>query len=129
MHSKRFAFLSTTLPFATLFPTQIPALDVKHPPESYSAGALVRFRAMVQDTSPSPEMYLSKLEGNKCGGWGITNEVATEDVDYSNADLQECTVIWAVSVPGETQNSSGELDRSIISSASTCTKQRAVIFH
>ena len=69
----------------------------------------MRFRAMVQDTSPSPEMYLSKLEGNKCGGWGIADEATREDVDYSYADLQECTVVWAVSVPGENQWSLEEL--------------------
>ena len=54
---------------------------------------------MVQDTSASPEMYLSKLKGDKCGGWGITDEEYT-DTDYSYDDLKECTVVWAVSVPG-----------------------------
>ena len=49
-------------------------------------------------------MYLSKLKGNKCGGWGITDQATgEEDVDYSYLNLQECTVIWAVSVPGENQ--------------------------
>jgi hypothetical protein len=57
---------------------------------------------MVQDTSPSPEMYLSKLDGGKPGGWGM--EVALtaaqeEQMDY--ADLRECSVVWAVSIPGE----------------------------
>ena len=61
-------------------------------------------------------MYLSKLKGNKCGGWGITDEATTEDIDYSYADLQECTVVWAVSVPGENQWSSEEFNGSSISS-------------
>lgn len=57
---------------------------------------------MVQDTSPSPEMYLSKLKGDKCGGWGIIEDETTiENVDYDYADLQECTVVWAVGIPGE----------------------------
>lgn len=64
---------------------------------------------MVQDTSPSPEMYLSKFADGKCGGWGIG--LAEEDVnvnpdaesDYEYADLRECTVLWAVSVPGESE--------------------------
>lgn len=60
----------------------------------------MRFRAMVQDTSPSPEMYLFKLNNNKCGGWGITGD-ATVNADYSYGDLRECTIVWAVSVPGE----------------------------
>lgn len=62
---------------------------------------------MVQDTSPSPEMYLSKLKGDKCGGWGITDEESTNS-DYSYDDLQECTIVWAVSVPGENEWSAEE---------------------
>ena len=54
-------------------------------------------------------MYLSKLEGNKCGGWGIANETVGEGVDYSYADLQECTVVWAVNVPGENRWSVEEI--------------------
>lgn len=89
----------------------------------------MRFRAMVQDTSPSPEMYLSKLQGNKCGGWGITNEASTENEDYSYADLQECAIIWAVSVPGENQWSLEELDGGTISSGGMYTMQRSRNFH
>jgi hypothetical protein len=85
----------------------------------------VRFRAMVQDTSPSPEMYLSKLEGNKCGGWGIANETVGEGVDYSYADLQECTVVWAVNVPGENRWSVEE----IAGTAGTSRTRFAMNFH
>lgn len=62
---------------------------------------------MVQDTSPSPEMYLSKLKGDECGGWGITDEEYTNS-DYSYDDLKECTVVWAVSIPGENEWCSGD---------------------
>ncbi|KII88881.1 hypothetical protein PLICRDRAFT_109472 [Plicaturopsis crispa FD-325 SS-3] len=92
--------------FAEIFSTsdafhEIPVLSTRNPPEAHSSRALVRFRAMVQDTSPSPEMYLAKLGAEGYGGWGqeATSEDADGVVDYSN--LRECTVLWAVSVPGE----------------------------
>ncbi|KAJ7582490.1 putative alanine racemase-domain-containing protein [Mycena floridula] len=70
----------------------IPLLDVRNPPESFkNTRSLVRFRAMVQDTSVSPQMYLANA------GWGIIDE--KEPIDY--ADFRECTVVWAVSIPGE----------------------------
>lgn len=60
---------------------------------------------MVQDTSPSPEMYLSKTKSGGCAGWGlaaITSPNAEDDGDDINyADLRDCSVVWAVSVPGE----------------------------
>ncbi|EGN96137.1 hypothetical protein SERLA73DRAFT_185710 [Serpula lacrymans var. lacrymans S7.3] len=83
---------------------EVPYLSVINPPESFPERSLVRFRAMVQDTSASPEMYLAKLKGNKCGGWGNTEDLAgnntAHNIDYSS--LRECTVLWAVSIPGET---------------------------
>lgn len=67
---------------------------------------------MVQDTSLSTEMYLSKLRDGGCGGWGIYDHEegsgSTREVDYSN--LQECDVLWAVSVPTESQWCADELD-------------------
>ncbi|KAF8185027.1 mini-chromosome maintenance replisome factor-domain-containing protein [Mycena galopus ATCC 62051] len=69
---------------------------------------LVSFRAMVQDTSPSPEMYLAKLSGGRCGGWGLTDDASSEDINY--ADLRENTVIWAVNVPGESEWVASEVD-------------------
>lgn len=75
----------------------------------------MHFRAMVQDTSSSPEMYLSKLKGNICGGWGMTDESASENTEYSYADLRECTVIWAVNVPGENMWSSVLSGASVLS--------------
>jgi hypothetical protein len=60
---------------------------------------------MVQDTSPSPEMYLAKLRDGKCGGWGLTDSSKSDgdDTDFDYGDLRDCVVLWAVSVPGETE--------------------------
>ncbi|KAJ7070358.1 putative alanine racemase-domain-containing protein [Mycena belliarum] len=69
---------------------------------------LVSFRAMIQDTSPSPEMYLAKRSGGRCGGWGLTDDQSTDDLEYS--DLRENTVVWAVSVPSESPWVAAELD-------------------
>ncbi|KAF9479744.1 hypothetical protein BDN70DRAFT_878513 [Pholiota conissans] len=78
---------------------QIPTLDLNNPPASFANGSLVLFRAMVQDTSLSPELYLATHKKGGCGGWGITNDLTfEEDVQYDN--LRECTAIWAVSIPG-----------------------------
>lgn len=55
---------------------------------------------MIQDTSPSPELYLFRL-GDKHGGWGLVDDDAEESadqVDYN--DLRERTVVWGTSVPG-----------------------------
>ncbi|EPQ58258.1 hypothetical protein GLOTRDRAFT_104173 [Gloeophyllum trabeum ATCC 11539] len=80
----------------------IPALSVKNPPEAHAEGALVRFRAMVQDTSQSPEMYMSRLADGRCGGWNLESTAEEEVLRQSEyASLRECTVIWATSVPGE----------------------------
>ncbi|KAL0947281.1 hypothetical protein HGRIS_013401 [Hohenbuehelia grisea] len=90
---------------------EIPALDIDHPPSKYDDNALVRFRAMIQDTSPSPELYLAKYNSGQCGGWGLSKDAQTDDsssaevddvdsvIEY--ADLRECAVVWAVSIPGE----------------------------
>ncbi|KAH9901638.1 mini-chromosome maintenance replisome factor-domain-containing protein [Cubamyces lactineus] len=95
--------------FQKLFESQnafqrIPWLDVNRPPESYEDRTLVRFRAMVQDTSLSTEMYLSQFADGGCGGWGIYetdggSSSSVQEVDYAN--LQECSVLWATSVPAE----------------------------
>ncbi|KAJ7929359.1 putative alanine racemase-domain-containing protein [Mycena leptocephala] len=69
---------------------------------------LVSFRAMIQDTSPSPEVYLAKRSGGRCGGWGLADEVSSEDLNY--ADLRESTVVWAVNIPGESEWVASEID-------------------
>ena len=59
---------------------------------------------MVQDTSYSPEMYLSSVKDSRCGGWGLdATEELPEDLDlHSDFNvLKERDVIWAVSIPGE----------------------------
>ncbi|KAJ7184146.1 putative alanine racemase-domain-containing protein [Mycena filopes] len=77
---------------------------------------LVRFRAMIQDTSPSPEMYLAKRSGQRCGGWGLVDETASDDgLDYT--DLRETAVMWAVNVPGESDWVSSEIDPTSASSS------------
>lgn len=91
--------------------SQIPTLDIRHPPASHADRALVRFRAMVQDTSASPEMYLSKLKAGGPGGWGI--EIAPADQDAGSIDydvIRECTTMWAVTIPGESSWCAEELD-------------------
>ena len=84
---------------------QIPPLTPSRPLSSFRDRALVRFRAMVQDTSPSPEMYLSKLRDGKCGGWGLSDSSQSDgdDTNFNYNDLRDCVVLWAVSVPGETE--------------------------
>ena len=74
---------------------------------------------MVQDTSPSPEMYIAKRPNGGCGGWGLTdstNEGDGVDIDYAN--LRECYVVWAVNIPGESAWCADELDGPI---ATACT--------
>lgn len=59
---------------------------------------LVKFRGMVQDTSPGKELYLGQYADGSCGGWGIPHE-QDSGIDY--AKLRDSTVVWATSVPGE----------------------------
>ncbi|CAK5279504.1 unnamed protein product [Mycena citricolor] len=76
---------------------------------------LVFFRAMVQDNSFSPEMYLAKRNNGECGGWGLGDD-ASGDVDYTN--LRENTVVWAVNVPGESPWVASECDELATDSSS-----------
>lgn len=57
-------------------------------------GTLVRFRAMLQDTSYAPEIFLPATAGEP----DDADEGAGE-IDYSK--LKERSVCWAVGVPGE----------------------------
>ncbi|KAF9810959.1 hypothetical protein IEO21_06763 [Rhodonia placenta] len=99
---------------------EIPSLDIRSPPTTFPDRSLVRFRAMVQDTSPSSEMYLARSPNGKCGGWGIElTEEENGEVDYTN--LRECNVLWAVSVPAESAWCAEELDGSQTRSASGST--------
>lgn len=88
---------------------QIPPLGVSHPPPLHRQRSLVRFMGMVQDTSASPEVYLSELDDGSFGGWGIyENQVPTEQdvnddrvaaVDYSK--LRERETVWVVTLPAQ----------------------------
>ncbi|KAF8270801.1 mini-chromosome maintenance replisome factor-domain-containing protein [Lactarius quietus] len=94
--------------FSDIFRTK-EAFSEVHPSSntgrSYNDRALVRFRALVQDTSLSPEIYLSRLRDGKCGGWGMTetSQGDSDDSDFGYNHLRDCVVLWAVSVPGETE--------------------------
>ncbi|KAH9483844.1 hypothetical protein JR316_0003322 [Psilocybe cubensis] len=95
---------TVTAHFSSIFKSndafqQIPMLDLHHPPESFADRSLVIFNAMVQDTSLSPELYLATRSNNTCGGWGLVDEVPSNDgIQYEN--LRECSTFWAVSIPG-----------------------------
>ncbi|TFK25023.1 hypothetical protein FA15DRAFT_668897 [Coprinopsis marcescibilis] len=84
---------------------EIPVLDIHHPPECLKSRALVRFDSMVQDTSCPSEIYLAQRANGDCGGWGLNDvdEHASQDdiLDYSL--LQECGVVWATSIPGQSE--------------------------
>jgi hypothetical protein len=83
--------------------TKIPSLSLDNPPDVHLNRSLVRFRAMIQDI-PSPEMYLSRLPGGRCGGWNLYQDLtAPSSVDIDFHDLQECSVFWAITVPGESR--------------------------
>ncbi|KAH0584139.1 hypothetical protein H2248_009701 [Termitomyces sp. 'cryptogamus'] len=85
--------------FSAVFDDALTEIPLLHDPGSHKDRDLVRVRAMVQDTSPSPEMYLARRPGARCGGWGQSDPASSGPIDY--ADLRERTVLWAVSVPGE----------------------------
>lgn len=66
---------------------------------------------MVQDTSPSSEMYLRTTKGGSLGGWGIhVTEDGSSDIDFG--ELRECSILWAISIPGESLWCQAELDGS-----------------
>ncbi|KAH8102871.1 mini-chromosome maintenance replisome factor-domain-containing protein [Cristinia sonorae] len=88
---------------------QIPPLNLQNPPGKHDPRSLVRFRAMVQDPSSSSEMYLARTKSGKLSGWGIeVDDGDHHDVEVEN--LRECTVLWAISVPGESEWVSKALD-------------------
>ncbi|KDR81393.1 hypothetical protein GALMADRAFT_134836 [Galerina marginata CBS 339.88] len=78
---------------------QVPALDLQHPPESFSDRSMVVFNAMIQDTSLPPELYVATRKNEECGGWGLSDDIPSDD-DVRHEDLRECSTFWAVSIPG-----------------------------
>ncbi|GJE86827.1 mini-chromosome maintenance complex-binding protein [Phanerochaete sordida] len=117
--------------FSTVFSSseafaEIPTLDVQNPPESYSDRSLVRFRAMVQDTSPSPGMYLRRNASGTLGGWGLHEDVSEEEErNVDVGELRECTTVWAVSIPGESDWCQEELSGSSGQSSQTHTPAKS----
>jgi len=97
---------TVTTHFSDIFSTkdalnEIPALHVHNPPNAHKDRSLVKFTSMIQDTSLSQDMYLAKYPGPNCGGWGLApKDTSEENIDYAN--IRECSVLWAVSIPGET---------------------------
>lgn len=86
-----------------MFLTKIPPLSLNFPPDVYSDRSLVRFHAMIQDVY-SPEMYLSRIPGGRCGGWNLYQDLASSSsIDINFQDLRECSVFWAITVPGESR--------------------------
>ncbi|KIM33578.1 hypothetical protein M408DRAFT_326263 [Serendipita vermifera MAFF 305830] len=87
---------------------QIPPLNASYPPSLHTKRRIARFYGMIQDTSASPEVYLTSLEDKTCGGWGIYENSSSSPeaehehgtIDYSK--LGERESVWAVTVPGET---------------------------
>ncbi|KIJ69602.1 hypothetical protein HYDPIDRAFT_24427 [Hydnomerulius pinastri MD-312] len=91
---------------------QLPSLDISHPPESYTSGTLVRFRAMIQDTSSQDEVYLGKLNNGRCGGWGIQPAQSDLESDIFDPDhLRNATSLWAVSVPSQSRWRTDEISQ------------------
>jgi hypothetical protein len=76
---------------------------------------------MIQDTSCSPEVYLSRRSNGDCGGWGLTEPDGAINgdgsVDYDL--LKECSLVWAVSIPGKSHWCSGGRDAITDTSASS----------
>ncbi|KAJ7093101.1 putative alanine racemase-domain-containing protein [Mycena epipterygia] len=102
--------------------SEIPSLHAVDPTQKDRC--LVSFRAMIQDTSPSPEMYLAKRSGGRCGGWGLTDDASSAD-DFNYADLRENAVVWAVSVPGESPWVAAEMNADTDAPRSTVPESHA----
>lgn len=64
---------------------------------STAEGTLVRFRAMLQDTSYAPEIFLPATAAEPDDA---DVDDGAGEIDY--AKLRERSVCWAVGVPGET---------------------------
>ncbi|KZO89923.1 hypothetical protein CALVIDRAFT_551728 [Calocera viscosa TUFC12733] len=119
---------------------KVPPLDVNHPPSTYTSGSLVRFRAMVQDTSASPEIYISNL------GYGLDSVLHTNssaegafnmhtlqdalDAGTTGRDKwKERIVFWAVSVPGESEWVGKSLDGNHPTSIEASTSSASSMAH
>ena len=93
---------------------------------------------MIQDTSLSTEMYLSKYADGTCGGWGIyeaEGASSSSAIAVDHANLRECNLLWATSVPAESEwygveldgNNAGtlpQISHALLDSLSTCSCRR-----
>lgn len=103
-----------------MFLTKIPPLSLNFPPDVHSDRSLVRFHAMIQDAY-SPEMYLSRIPGGRCGGWNLHQDLAlSNSIDINFQDLRECSVFWAITVPGESQWYAQRLEGPLFNKGRTC---------
>lgn len=97
---------------------QVPPLSPNYPPIDHPNRSLVRFHAMIQDVS-SPEMYLLRLPDGKCGGWNLSQDLADPDsLNINFRNLRECSIFWAITVPGESQWSAGRVEGALFSKVS-----------
>ncbi|KAJ7074392.1 hypothetical protein C8F01DRAFT_1043556 [Mycena amicta] len=92
--------------------SEIPSIHAINPTKSDRC--LVKGRFMIQDTSPSPEMYLAHRNDGRCGGWGLVDD-ASSDSGYelseeTRLELRENTVVWAVHLPHESDWIATEID-------------------
>ena len=74
---------------------KIPLLDTTS--NSYRSGSLIRFKGMIQDTSCSPEVYMSSFNETLPGGWGIENILIREPIGRSE-QRQRIGRRWASTV-------------------------------
>ena len=76
---------------------------------------------MIQDI-PSPEMYLSRLPEGRCGGWNLYQDlIASTPTDINFHDLRECSVFWAITVPGESQWHVERLEGTLFKQGNACS--------
>lgn len=99
---------------------KIPPISLSYPPDAHPDRSLVRFHAMIQDI-PSPEMYLSRIPEGRCGGWNLYQDLgASTSTDINFHNLQECSVFWAITVPGESQWHAERLEGALFDQGSIC---------
>ncbi|KAF7295174.1 hypothetical protein MIND_01056200 [Mycena indigotica] len=91
--------------------SEIPSIHAINP--IHTDRKLVKGRFMIQDTSPSPEMYLAHRSEGKCGGWGLADDIPNsggEILEETRLDLRENVVVWAVQIPHESDWVGTEID-------------------
>lgn len=73
-------------------------------------------------------MYLSSLPGGRCGGWNLHQDlVASTSINVDIHNLRECSIFWAVTVPGESKWHAEQLEGTLFNQGSTCPL--STLFH